>query len=154
MKQPIVGYVTHLQGVCLEAINGCLNSGMEVNLEKVIILSLLHDTLEDTETTYEEIDNKFGKEIADGVQALTKNDNLPKKEQMKDSLERIKNQGKEVAIVKLADRTFNLKDVPLNWDEEKVALYKEEAKMILKELGNNNEYMAKRLESKIDCYGK
>jgi hypothetical protein len=45
------------------------------------------------------------------VQVLTKNDDLPKKEQMKDSLYRIKKQGREVAIVKLADRSFNLKDV-------------------------------------------
>ena len=57
-------------------------------------------------------------------------------------------------IVKLADRTFNLKDIPLNWDEEKVNSYKEEAKIILKELGFNNEYMAKRLRAKIDCYKK
>jgi hypothetical protein len=33
-------------------------------------------------------------------------------------------------------------------------LYREEAEMILKELGNNNEYMAKRLESKIGDYKK
>ena len=39
MMQPKVSYVAHLQGVCLEAISGCLNSNANVNLEKVIILS-------------------------------------------------------------------------------------------------------------------
>lgn len=154
MKQPVVSYVTHLQGVSLEAISGCLNSGVDVNLEKIIILSLLHDVLEDTNATYEEVENRFGKDIADGVKALTKNKKLPKIEQMKDSLQRIKEQGREVAIVKLADRIFNLKDVPVNWDNEKVDLYREEAKIILKEIGFNNEYMASRLKSKIDNYKK
>ena len=154
MKQPDVSYVTHLQGVCLEAVSGCLNSGANVNLEKVIILALLHDTLEDTKATYEEVETKFGKEIADGVLALTKNNDLPKEDKMKDSLKRIKKQGVEVCIVKLADRIFNLKDIPLTWDNNKINSYKEEAKDILNELGSYNEYMASRLEEKINNYGK
>ena len=154
MKQPDVSYVTHLQGVCLEAIAGCLNSKVCVNLEKVIILALLHDTLEDTNATYEEVKTKFGKEIADGVLALTKNNKLPKEDKMQDSLNRIKKQGVEVCIVKLADRIFNLKDVPLIWDSKKIKSYKEEASTILKELGDYNKYMANRLEEKINNYGR
>ena len=152
MKQPDVCYVTHLQGVCLEAISGCLNFKCDVDLEKVIILALLHDTMEDTNTTYQEIKEKFGKEIADGVCALTKNEELPKEFCMKDSLNRIKNQSVEVSIVKLADRIFNLKDIPYNWDKEKVDSYREEAKLILKELGDVNQYMKNRLTEKINKY--
>ena len=152
MKQPIVSYVTHLQGVCLEAIFGCLNSKCDVNLEKVVILALLHDTMEDTNTTYEEIEEKFGKDIADGVNALTKDENLSYEKKMMDSLIRIKAQGAEVSIVKLADRIFNLKDVPTGWSKEKVDSYREEAMVILKELGENNKYMANRLSEKIKEY--
>ena len=64
MKQPVVGYVAHLQGVCLEAVSGCLNNVSKVNLEKVMMLALLHDTIEDTDTTYEEIKENFGEDIA------------------------------------------------------------------------------------------
>jgi len=152
MKQPIVSYVAHLHGVSMEAVTGCLNSNEEVDLEKVIILALLHDTLEDTDATYEEIADNFGIEIAEGVLALTKNDKLPKTDKMKDSLNRIKMQSKEVAIVKLADRIFNLKDVPLIWDERKVNDYRDEAKLVLKELGFANEFMANRLQEKINNY--
>lgn len=152
MKQPNVSYVTHLQGVCLEAIGGCLNCLEDIDLEKVIILSLLHDTLEDTNATYEEIKEKFGFDIAEGVKALTKNENLSYDLRMKDSLERIKKQSKEVAIVKLADRLFNLKDIPSIWDERKIQCYREQAKLILNELGSVNEYMARRLKEKIDNY--
>lgn len=128
-------------------MSGCLNGNVDVDFEKVIILSLLHDTIEDTDTSYDEIENKFGKDIAESVMALTKNEKLPKNEQ-------ISTVGKEAAIVKLADRIFNLKDVPLNWDINKVDLYREEAVLILKELGFSNEYMANRLKKKIDCYKK
>ena len=152
MKQPSVSYLAHLQGVCLEAISGCLNSKVDVNLEKVIILSLLHDTIEDTGTTYEEIKEKFGKDIADGVKALTKDESLDISIRMQDSLSRIKKESVEVSIVKLADRLFNLKDIPCNWSEAKDNEYREQAKLILNELGISNEYMAKRLKDKIDNY--
>ena len=152
MKQPDVSYVAHLQGVCLEAVGGCLNNKSDVNFEKVIMLALLHDIIEDTHTTYEEVREKFGKEIADGVMALTKNDSLKAEVKMKDSLRRIKEQGIEACIVKLADRLFNLKDIPSQWSENKVESYKEEAKLILKELGFANEYMARRMKDKIEKY--
>ena len=152
MKQPNVSYIAHLQGVCLEAVSGCLNSDVEVNLEKVIMLALLHDTIEDTNATYEEIEEKFDKEIADGVLALTKNEDLPWELRMKDSLTRIKLQGKEVCVVKLADRLFNLKDIPVEWDTNKINCYREESKLILNELGHVNAYMANRLQDKINKY--
>ena len=152
MKQPNVSYVSHLQGVCLEAINGCLNSTESINLEKVIILALLHDTIEDTATNYEEIKDKFGKDIADGVKALTKNENLPYEYKMRDSLKRIKKQSIEVSIVKLADRIFNLKDVPAMWDINKVNDYKQESILILEEIGTSNSFLANRLKEKIDNY--
>lgn len=152
MKQPDVSYVAHLQGVCLEAINGCLNSQNHVDLEKVVILALLHDTIEDTNATYDEVKENFGKDIANGVLALTKDENIPHDDRMKDSLRRIKEQSVEVAIVKLSDRIFNLKDVPLKWDEAKVNQYKSQAQLILDELGSANEYLANRLKEKIENY--
>lgn len=154
MKQPAVSYVAHLQGVCLEAVTGCLNDSSTVNIEKVIILSLLHDTLEDTDATYNEIQEKFGLEIADGVLALTKNKSLPHEESMIDSLQRIKKQSKEVWIVKLADRLFNLKDVPQQWDAQKRESYKNQAILILEQLGEANNFLANRLQTKINLYNK
>ena len=73
---------------------------------------------------------------------------------MIDSINRIKKQSVEVAIVKLADRIFNLKDVPIKWDKNKILAYKEEAKLILKELGFASEYLSKRLQDKINVYGE
>ena len=50
--------------------------------------------------------------VADGVQALTKDPALSKGEQMADSLRRIQEQRREIALVKLADQTVNLRPAP------------------------------------------
>lgn len=50
----------------------------------------LHDILEDTHITVEELANEFGNEVATGVLALTKRDVLPKEDQMSDCISRIK----------------------------------------------------------------
>ena len=54
--------------------------------------------------------------------------------------------------MKLADRITNLQPPPIHWDTEKKKNYLEQAKLILKELKNGNDYLAKRLENKIIEY--
>ena len=44
--------------------------------------ALLHDTIEDTAVTFEEIVDRFGREVAEGVLSLTKDKTLPKSEQI------------------------------------------------------------------------
>ena len=78
--------------------------------------------MEDTPATFEEISISFGLEVAEGVLALTKNQDLPKSEQMLDSLSRIKDQPKEVKAVKLADRITNLQEPPKYWNKSKNAV--------------------------------
>jgi (p)ppGpp synthase/HD superfamily hydrolase len=71
-------YVVHLSNVAMEILIASQNT-TNFNLSSAIQIALLHDTLEDTSATYEELEDEFGKEVAKGVQALTKNDKLPKK---------------------------------------------------------------------------
>ena len=52
--------------------------------EETITAALLHDTLEDTATDYDEIASLFGEQVADYVVLLTKNPMLPKKEREED----------------------------------------------------------------------
>lgn len=154
MASPKVTYVAHITAVAMEAVTGILNGGMEndFNLENIIITAYLHDTIEDTEGTYDQIKTRFGKVIADGVLALTKDSKLKKEDQMKDSIRRIKQQPKEVWVVKLADRIFNLRNKVPTWTEEKIEQYEKEARLILNELGSACPYLAKRLEKKIAEY--
>ena len=68
------------------------------------------------------------------------------------SLKRIKSMPPEVWAVKLADRITNLQPPPPHWDKERKIKYREEAKIILSELKGGNEFLAKRLEKKIEEY--
>ncbi len=122
------------------------------NLELAIQAALLHDVLEDTPTTYEELKLNFGKQVADAVSSLTKNFQLPKETQMEDSLYRISTQPHEVWAVKLADRITNLQKPPSTWDIKKKIKYHSEAQKILEALGSGNAYLASRLSAKIKEY--
>lgn len=149
-------YVTHITSVAMEVINACEKSQLDIEKANLAIsCALLHDVIEDTNTTYDELYSKFGAEIADGVEALTKDKTLnSKQEQMRDSIERLLTQPYEVQMVKLADRITNLSVPPAHWNNEKIKKYQNEASFILSCLKNSNIYLAKRLEEKIEEYNK
>jgi (p)ppGpp synthase/HD superfamily hydrolase len=149
-------YIFHITCVAMEVINACEKSKLdEKKADFAITCALLHDVIEDTNITYDELYVKFGADIADGVEALTKNKILAsKQEQMRDSIERLLTQSYEVQMVKLADRITNLGTPPLSWDNEKIKSYAKEASFILSCLGNSNIYLAKRLDEKIIEYKK
>jgi (p)ppGpp synthase/HD superfamily hydrolase len=147
-------YVIHLSNVTMEVLVAYQNSSADkFDLDFAIQLALLHDILEDTNTSFEEIENLFGLDIANGVNALTKNGSLPKKDKMQDSLNKIKSSRREVWIVKLADRITNLQTPPQHWDEQKIENYKKEAIDILDQLRGVNRYLEQRLENQISEYG-
>lgn len=146
-------YIVHLSNVAMEILMTAANtSNFKTGL--ALQVALLHDTIEDTATTKEELIRYFGTEVAEGVQAVTKNPLLPKDQQMADSLQRIQQQPKEVWAVKLADRITNLQPPPSHWDKAKKTAYLNEAKVIYDELQEGNEYLAKRLSDCIIAYSQ
>ncbi len=145
-------YINHIGSVAMELI-WALHNTPSVDGNLAIQCALLHDTLEDTKTTYEDLVSIFGERVANGVKALTKDESLSTKyEQMQDSLERIKLQPVEIWMVNLADRITNLSEPPFHWSKEKKIKYREEALLIHRELGSANELLSERLLSRIDSY--
>ena len=149
-----VPYITHLVSVVMEIIHACEQS--ELKLEQTdfaITVSFLHDTLEDTDVTYDDIYKEFGAEVAEAVDALTKDETLEsKKEQMASSINKLLTQPYEIQMVKLADRISNMQKPPESWDSLKKLNYQKEAKFILSCLKNCNIHLSKRLEDKINEY--
>jgi (p)ppGpp synthase/HD superfamily hydrolase len=144
-------YIMHLSFVCMEVIAALRAGGVEQETVAVQC-ALLHDTIEDTATTYDEIKQAFGQAVADGVMALTKSPTLEKSQRMADSLQRLQQQPAAVQLVKLADRITNLQAPPHYWSREKIAAYREEAIVIHQALKDANGYLADRLQQKIDDY--
>lgn len=98
-----VPYFSHVARVTL-----VLALGFGVKDPDVLTASLLHDTIEDTATDYDEIAAQFGSRVADYVILLTKNPMLPKKEREDDYEERLREAPEEVKIAKMADIYDNL----------------------------------------------
>jgi len=149
-----IPYLNHLGLVAMEATATIVQETIE-NPDLLVLCAILHDAIEDTSVTYENIKEKFGTETADGVLSLTKNTELSTKlAQMEDSIIRIKNQPKEVWMVKLCDRITNLQQPPNYWDKEKISYYQYEAQFILEQLGGANQLLADRLAMKIAAYDR
>ncbi len=149
-----VAYINHIGSVVFEIL-AAINEAEAINVDLAIKCAMLHDTIEDTEASYKIIQEKFGQTVADGVLALTKNEALAdKRAMMVDSLNRIKQQPKEVWAVKMADRICNLYAPPFYWTNDKKSKYLVEAKLIYDELKEGNKYLANRLKKKIENYRK
>ncbi|MBR6779295.1 MAG: bifunctional (p)ppGpp synthetase/guanosine-3',5'-bis(diphosphate) 3'-pyrophosphohydrolase [Clostridia bacterium] len=147
-----VPYSAHLCAVLTNAIKYASELKEDINWDLLVCSALLHDTIEDTETTYEEILSEFSKDVADAVLSLTKNNDIPHNNRIKDSIDRIKKQPKEVAIVKMSDRLFNMHIRIPFWSEEKSREYAEEAKLICDELGYACEPLRVELKNYIKNY--
>lgn len=145
-------YITHIGSVTMELLSALAEDRQGINVDYAMQCALLHDVLEDTPHTYAELTAEFGQAIADGVAALSKNLNLPRAEQMSDSLARIQQQPKEVWVVKLADRINNLSEPPFHWTSERKLAYQQEAKLIHAQLASAHSLLAARLAQKIEDY--
>ncbi len=144
-------YITHVSLVSMEVI-AALQVEPFASPDLAVECALLHDTIEDTSVSHEDLAREFSTEVADGVQALSKDPSLPKAERMQDSLNRIREQPREVWIVKLADRITNLQPPPEPWSAEKRERYRNDAMSILDALGEVSPYLGARLQAKIAAY--
>lgn len=146
-------YLVHLTSVAAEVLAmATLPSEGDWDVDLAVACALLHDTLEDTETTEAQLQASFGERVTRGVRALTKDRDLPRGQKMGDSLHRIVAEPREIAMVKLADRICNLQRPPAHWTRAKRAEYREEAREILRALGHASEALRARLASKIEAY--
>lgn len=148
-----IPYLFHVSCVAMEVLHAAARDP-EANLDLALPCALLHDVVEDAGVERDELRERFGEAVTAGVAALTKRADLPGAERMADSLRRIRKLGREVAMVKLADRITNLQPPPAHWTPAKVEAYRQEARVILHELGSASPALARRLSEKIAEYGR
>jgi GTP diphosphokinase / guanosine-3',5'-bis(diphosphate) 3'-diphosphatase len=113
------------------------NEGHVTDIE-VICCALLHDTIEDTATTPEELCNEFGERIRDIVMEVTDDKSLPKAERKRLQIEHAASVSSKAKLVKLADKIANLRDLvfspPTQWDTARKQQYFEWAKQVVDQL--------------------
>ncbi len=111
------------------------NEGQITDIE-VICAALLHDTVEDTETTSEELKIAFGREICAIVMDVTDDKSIKDKQKRKQlQIEHAPHISTSAKLVKLADKISNLRDIaddpPANWNLERRQEYFEWAKKVI-----------------------
>jgi len=100
-------YVSHVFRVCL-----IVRDLFGFQDPRQLIAALLHDTIEDTTTDFDDIEKEFGQEIAHWVAFLTKNKSLPEADREADYIRRLLAAPWQVQACKLADVFDNLTDLP------------------------------------------
>ena len=94
---------------------------------EVLQAAILHDTIEDTETTGAELEEKFGPAVRRIVDEVTDDKSLPKLERKDLQILHAPDLSLEAKLVKIADNTVNARDIlhnpPKGWDRERREAY-------------------------------
>lgn len=110
------------------------NEGHVTDIE-VICAALLHDTVEDTDTSAEELEAEFGKAIRDIVMEVTDDKTLPNKQRKQAQIDHAAGISDKAKLVKLADKICNLRDVvncpPPEWSLERRRDYFDWARAVI-----------------------
>ena len=94
---------------------------------KILVSALLHDTVEDTETSEAELVREFGPDVAAVVMEVTDDKSLPKEERKRLQVTKAAGKSDAAKLVKLADKISNLRDIatspPADWSAERREAY-------------------------------
>lgn len=90
---------------------------------EILVAAILHDTMEDTDTTNAELTATFGARVSSIVAEVTDDKSLPKAERKRLQIENAGMASAEARLVKLADKIVNLRDLatrpPATWSRER-----------------------------------
>ncbi len=117
--EPYVNHLTEVSALLAEATDG--------DDVELVMGGLLHDTLEDTDATYDDLVQRFGADVAALVAEVTDDKSLPKQERKRLQIEKTPHKSRRAKLLKIADKTSNLRslvsDPPTGWTAERLRDY-------------------------------
>jgi (p)ppGpp synthase/HD superfamily hydrolase len=133
-------YFNHL----LEVAELIASSSPDVDVE-LIMAAFLHDTVEDTGVTLQELEQRFGKDVASLVAEVTDDKALPKEIRKQLQVEHTPEKSPRAQTLKLADKISNLRAIiaspPEGWGQERKRQYFEWARQVVSGIASPNEYL-------------
>jgi guanosine-3',5'-bis(diphosphate) 3'-pyrophosphohydrolase len=116
----------------------------------VIAAALLHDTVEDTETSWQELRGAFGDAVAGIVLEVTDVNWLRKNVRKRLQVSKARHSSKAARLVKLADKICNLRDVaanpPANWELARRREYFDWAKEVVDRLRGTDATLERKFD--------
>lgn len=136
----------------LEVLNLLMTVGKVEDFD-ILIAAVLHDTIEDTETTEEEITELFGTEVCEMVLELTDDKTLPKPVRKQLQIEHAPHISVGAKQIKLCDKISNIRDVsenpPDGWSVERRGEYVNWGEKVVAGLRGANENLEKHFDELI-----
>ena len=130
-----------------------VNEGGILNWD-VLCAALLHDTIEDTQTTADELTKAFGKNVASIVLEVTDDKALPKEERKLQQIAHAPHSSHEAKLVKIADKICNLRDIlaspPSGWDVQRKKAYFEWAAAVVAGIRGSNSKLEKIFDALLE----
>lgn len=141
--EPYINHLTEVAALLAEATDGG---------DVVLVMGgLLHDTLEDTDSTYEDLAQRFGPEVAALVAEVTDDKSLKKEDRKRLQVEKAAGKSPRARMLKIADKTSNLRSLiespPKGWTEERLRDYVVWAEQVVRSCRGLNS----RLEAVFDA---
>jgi len=122
--------------------------------ENVLCAAILHDTIEDTETTVDELQEHFGEKITSIVLEVTDDKSLEKSVRKQKQVEHAASISHEAKLVKLADKIANITDIintpPADWSSDRKKEYFEWAKAVVDNLRGAHQGLEKDFDDLIN----
>jgi (p)ppGpp synthase/HD superfamily hydrolase len=135
--EPYMNHLTEVGELVAQATNGDLD---------VVIASILHDTVEDTDTSIAELCAAFGPRIADLTAEVTDDKSMPKQTRKDLQVEHAAHASWGAQIIKLADKTSNLRSLlaspPADWSRARRDEYVDWARMVVAGCRGANAWLA------------
>ena len=126
-REPYVNHLAEVANLLSEATDGADGT--------IVAAGFLHDTLEDTETEYEELSSLFGEDVARLVAEVTDDKSLPKAERKRLQVSNAAKKSEGARLIKIADKTSNLcalaASPPADWEHERVLEYIEWSEQVV-----------------------
>ena len=136
------------------AVAACLaDAGVED--ADILAAALLHDTVEDTDTSPEELKQLFGVRVASIVAEVTDDKSLPKAERKRRQIASAPTKSHEAKLVKLADKICNLRDLrdcPPNWTVDRIAAYHRFARDVYRGLRGTHSALDSQMDMVLGQY--
>lgn len=137
----------------LEVLNLLTNVGNVKDFD-VLIAAVLHDTIEDTNTTEAEIQELFGANVRKMVMELTDDKTLPKAERKRLQIEHAPHISKGAQAIKLCDKISNISDVlknpPDGWSDERRSEYVKWGESVVDGLRGANANLEKHFDELVE----
>jgi guanosine-3',5'-bis(diphosphate) 3'-pyrophosphohydrolase len=113
--------------------------------------AILHDTLEDTETSPQELEDYFGPEVRLVVQEVTDDKSLPKQERKRLQVEHAPNLSTPAKLIKIADKICNVSEIrstqPVEWQLQRKLEYLDWAEKVVSGCRGSNPDLEQHFEA-------